>query len=183
MLTHPTLTSCCAARFLTGLRPVSVRGPGGLETPVSTASSGFPLRDLKTKIRNSLWIFFSFSLKKKNYLFIYFWLRWVFAAACGLSPDAVSEGYSSSRCVGFSLRWPLPLQSTGSKRVGLSSCGTWAQQLWHTGSAAPRHVGSSRTRAQTHVPCIGRQIPNHCATREVPGEIPPCASTYKGPHD
>ena len=29
------------------------------------------------------------------------------------------------------------------------------------------HVGSSRTRAQTRVPCIGRQILNHCATREV----------------
>ncbi|KAJ8784956.1 hypothetical protein J1605_007512 [Eschrichtius robustus] len=31
-----------------------------------------------------------------------------------------------------------------------------------------RHVGSPRTRARTHVPCIGRRIPNHCATREVP---------------
>ena len=30
------------------------------------------------------------------------------------------------------------------------------------------HVGSSQTRAQTHVPCIGRQILNHCTTREVP---------------
>ena len=29
-------------------------------------------------------------------------------------------------------------------------------------------MGSSRTRARTHVPCIGRQILNHCATREVP---------------
>ena len=28
-------------------------------------------------------------------------------------------------------------------------------------------MGSSRTRAQTRVPCIGRQILNHCATREV----------------
>ena len=27
---------------------------------------------------------------------------------------------------GFSLRWLLLLQSTGSRRVGLSSCGTWA---------------------------------------------------------
>ena len=29
-----------------------------------------------------------------------------------------------------------------------------------------RYVGSSRTRAWTHVPYIGRQILNHCATRE-----------------
>ena len=34
------------------------------------------------------------------------------------------------------------------------------------GPVAPRHVGSSQTRAQTRVPCISRQILNHCATRE-----------------
>ena len=34
------------------------------------------------------------------------------------------------------------------------------------GPAAPWHVGSSQTRARTRVPCIGRQILNHCATRE-----------------
>ena len=34
------------------------------------------------------------------------------------------------------------------------------------GLVAPWHVGSSQTRAQTRVPCIGRQIVNHCATRE-----------------
>ena len=30
-------------------------------------------------------------------------------------------------------------------------------------------MGSSQTRARTRVPCIGRQILNHCATREAPG--------------
>ena len=54
---------------------------------------------------------------------------------------------------------------------GLSCCGVQApnaqaQYLWLTGLVAPRHVGSSQTRAQTRVPCIGRQILNHCATRE-----------------
>ena len=54
---------------------------------------------------------------------------------------------------------------------GLSRCRAQApdaqvQPLWLTGLVAPRHVGSSQTRARTHVPCIGRQIPNHCATRE-----------------
>jgi len=34
-------------------------------------------------------------------------------------------------------------------------------------SVAPRHVGSSQTRDQTRVPCIGRQILNHWTTREV----------------
>ena len=38
--------------------------------------------------------------------------------------------------------------------------------MWLTGPAAPRHVGSSQTRARTCVPCIGRQTLNHCATRE-----------------
>ena len=38
--------------------------------------------------------------------------------------------------------------------------------MWCTGLVAPRHVGSSRTRARTRVPCIGRWILNHCSTRE-----------------
>ena len=41
-------------------------------------------------------------------------------------------------------------------------------ELWLTDLVAPRHVGSSQTRARTRVPCIGRQILNHCATREAP---------------
>ena len=54
---------------------------------------------------------------------------------------------------------------------GLCCCGAQApdaqaQYLWLTGLVAPRHVGSSQTRARTRVPCIGRQILNHCATRE-----------------
>ena len=40
--------------------------------------------------------------------------------------------------------------------------------MWHTGLVAPQHVGSSWTRARTRVPCIGRRILNHCATREAP---------------
>ena len=40
--------------------------------------------------------------------------------------------------------------------------------MWLTGLVAPRHVGSSQTRARTRVPCISRQILNHCATREAP---------------
>ena len=43
----------------------------------------------------------------------------------------------------------------------LSSCGSRT-------IVVPRHVGSSQTRARTRVPRIGRQILNHCATREAP---------------
>ena len=115
-----------------------------------------------------------------HFIYFYFQLHWVSVAACGLSLVAASRGYSSLQCTGFSLRWLLLLRSTGSRRVGFSSCGTWArqfwlsgsraqaQQLWRTGLGAPWHVGSSRTRARTRVPCTGRQILNHCTTREVP---------------
>ena len=49
---------------------------------------------------------------------------------------------------------------------GLSRCGAQApdaqaQRPWLTGPAAPRHVGSSQTGAQTCVPCIGRQTLRH----------------------
>ena len=71
-------------------------------------------------------------------------------------------------CVGFSLRWLLLLWSMGSRCTGFSCCCGQAQQLWHTGLVALQHVGSSWTRARTHVPCIGRRILNHCATGETP---------------
>ena len=69
------------------------------------------------------------------YYFIYFWLCWVFVAACGLSLLAASRGYSLLRCAGL-LQWLLLLWSTGSRCVGFSSCGTRAQQLWLVGSRA-----------------------------------------------
>ena len=113
------------------------------------------------------------------FIYIYFWLRWVFVAAHGLSLVVAGRGYSLLRCAGFSLQWLLLLQSTGSRCVGFSS-GTRAQQLWLAGSraqtqqlwctglVAPRYVGSSRTRDRTRVACIGRWILNHYATREAP---------------
>ena len=54
------------------------------------------------------------------------------------------------------------LSSCGSRALKhrLSSCGAQAYASWH--------VGSSRTRDRTCVPCIGRRILNHCATGEVP---------------
>ena len=72
------------------------------------------------------------------YLFIYFWQRWVFVAARGLSLVAVRGGYSSLWCVGFSLRWLLLLRSTGSRRAGFGSCGSWGLE---------RRLSSCGTRA------------------------------------
>ena len=95
------------------------------------------------------------------FLFIY-----LFTYGCaGSSP--LCEGFLQPRQAGATLH-------RGARAChyrGLSCCGAQApdaqaQQLWLTGPAAPRHVGSSQTRARTRVPCIGRQILNHCATRE-----------------
>ena len=111
----------------------------------------------------------------KIYLFIYFWPRWVFAAARGLSLVAATLGATlhcgarASHCGGFSCcgAWALGTRASVVVVRGFGS-GVWAQQLWRTGLVAPWHVGSSRTRARTRVPCVGRRILNHCATREAP---------------
>ena len=83
-------------------------------------------------------------------LFIYFWRHWVFIALRGLSLVAVSRGSSlvASHCGGFSC----------CRARGLG----WAQWLWHTSVVALSDLSfsmwdlSSRTRDQTHVPCMGR---------------------------
>ena len=84
---------------------------------------------------------------------------------------------SSFLCEGFlSLRQVGATPHRGARAPhhrGLSCCGAQApdaqaQQPWLTGPVAPRHVGSSQTRARTRVPRIGRRTLNHCATREAP---------------
>ena len=71
--------------------------------------------------------YFLFLFLKYIYLFIYFWLRWVFVAARRLSLVAVSGGYSSLQCAGFSLWWLLLLRSTGSRCMAFTSCSMQAQ--------------------------------------------------------
>ena len=72
-------------------------------------------------------ILYKLSSKFKSFatvliVFFFFWLHWVFIAALGLSLVAVSGGYSSLWCAGFSLRWLLLLQSMSSRHAGFSSC-------------------------------------------------------------
>ena len=108
------------------------------------------------------------------YLFIclfVFWLCWIFVAVCGLSLVAASGGYSLLWCAGFSLRWLLLLRSTGSRHAGFSSCGSRA--LEHRFSSCGARAQLLRgmwdlpgTGLEPGSPCIGRQILNHCATRE-----------------
>ena len=64
-------------------------------------------------------------------------------AVRGLSLVAVSGGYSSLPCKGFSLRWLLLLRNTGSRRTGFSSCGSQAleHRLSSCGTWALLHRG------------------------------------------
>ena len=92
------------------------------------------------------------------YLFIYFGLCWV-PASC--------EGFLQLRQAGASLhRGARAFHYRGPSRRRAQAPDAQTQYLWLTGPVAPRHVGSSQTRARTRVPCISRQILNHCATWE-----------------
>ena len=98
--------------------------------------------------------------------FVFFFLIFIYGCVGSSFPF---EGFLQLRQAGAT----LPRGARASHYRGLSCCGAQApdaqaQQLWLTGLVAPRHVGSSQTRARTCVPCIGRQIPNPCATREAP---------------
>ena len=98
-----------------------------------------------------------------NFIFIY-----LFIYGC-VGSSFLCEGFLQLRQVGATLH----RDARASHYHGFSCCraqapDAQAQQLRLTGPAAPRHVGSSQTRAWTHVPCIGRQTLNHCATREAP---------------
>ena len=69
--------------------------------------------------------------------YYYFWLHWVFAAARGLSPVAVSSGLS---CCGA---WALGTRASVVVACGLSSCGTRAQLLrgvWDPPGPGPEPV-------------------------------------------
>ena len=94
---------------------------------------------------------------KTIYLFIS--LHWVLVAACRLSLAVARSGCSlsgaqASHCGGFSCCGAQALRHTG-----FGSCSTQAQLLWDMWDF------NSRTRDHTCVPCTGRWIPIHCATR------------------
>ena len=117
--------------------------------------SPFQREDVCVFINNILFFFFN----KFIYLFIYLFLAVLGLRFCARAFSSCGE------------QGPLFIAVRGPLTVVASHCGAeapdaQAQQLWHMGLVAPRHVGSSRTRARTRVPCIGRQTPNHCATRE-----------------
>ena len=116
---------------------------------------------MNIRIQVFLWIYFQFScgqcfhtdqavelvsaMKTLTFeiVLIYFWLHWVFTATRRFPLVATGGAPLWLWRTGFSLQWLLLLQSTGSRAR--------AQQLWHMGSVAPWHVGSSRTKDRTCV--------------------------------
>ena len=120
--------------------------------PVSQVSFTFPRVP-------SPHFFFFFLINIFIYLLAVLGLCWVFVAACRLSLVAASGGYSSLQCTGFSLRWPLLLRSTGSRRAGSvivahglsrsTACGIFPDQglnpcplHWQADSQPLHHQGS-----------------------------------------
>ena len=119
------------------------------------------IRCQKAKLSYFIFFFIFYFFKKFIYLFI-------FIFGC-VGSQFLCEGFLHLRRAEATLH----RGAQASHRRGLSRCGAQApdaqaQQLWLRGLVAPRHVGSSQTRARTRVPCIGRQTLNHCATREAP---------------
>ena len=150
--------SCCGAQapdaqaqqlWLTG--PAAPRHVGSSQTRARTRVPCTGRQTLNhCATREALFLFFN----KFIYfiLFIYFWLCWVFVAARELPLVAASGGYSLLQCAGFLLQWLLLLRSTGSKRVGFSSCGcrlsSCGCRLSSCGSRALEHrLSSCGTRA------------------------------------
>ena len=125
------------------------------------------------------------------------WRTGSVVVACGLqSTGSVVKVHGLSSCVSWALERRLSSCGSQAQQLWLSGSRTQAQQLWCTGLVAPQHVGSSRTRARTRAPCIGRWILNHYATREAqtltflflahsmssaPVEDPPVRHTYSRP--
>ena len=110
--------------------------------------------------------FFFFFFKEIHVLLFIYLFIYLFIHDC-VESSFLCEGFLQLRQVGTTPH----RGARASHHPGLSCCraqapDAQAQQLWLTGPAAPRHAGSSQTRARTRVPCIGRQTLNHCATRE-----------------
>ena len=59
--------------------------------------------------------------------FVFFRILKNLCVYCYVGFSLLLLGFSSLQCMGFSLRWLLLLQRTGSRHMGFGSCGTWAQ--------------------------------------------------------
>ena len=116
-------------------------------------------------------------------LFIYFWLHWVFLAVSRLSLVAVSRGYSSLWCTGFSLwcaglslRWLLLLRTTGPRRAGFSSCGMRALERRLSSCGAQAEL----LRSMWDLPGPGLEPMSPALAGGFPTTAPPGKPIYTG---
>ena len=79
---------------------------------------------------------------------------------CGFPLVVASEGLPWVAERGFLVAVASLVENLGPRGSGFGSYSTWAQWLWGIVFVALRHVESSWTRDQTHVPCFGRRILN-----------------------
>ena len=104
-------------------------------------------------------------IKRIIYVWGCFFFFLLSLAVLGLRCCAWAFSSSSERgllfvaLLGFSLWWLLLLQSTSSRHLGFRSCRTWTWLLWGTWNLL-------RPRIEL-IPCLGRQILTHWATRDV----------------
>ena len=96
-------------------------------------------------------IFVLFYLLK--FIFKFFRLHRLFTGVHGLSLAVVSRVYSSCGAQASHVA-EHRLQGSWAQQLHHSGSGAQTQQLWCTGLVALQHVGSSRTRDQTHVPAL-----------------------------
>ena len=84
-------------------------------------------------------------------LFLNFWLHLVFAPEPELSLVAVTGGSSLLVVLRLLIAMASLVASPGLEISGSA--------IWHMGLGAPRHVGSSKTRDQAHVPSLVGGLP------------------------
>ena len=103
-----------------------------------------------------------------SFVFFFFFKFYLFIYLFGcVGSSLLCEGFLQPQRAGATLhRGARASHRRGPPRWGAQAPDAQAQQSWLTGPVAPRHVGSSQTRARTRVPCTSRQTLNHCATRE-----------------
>ena len=138
--------------------PVRVSGPS--LSPLCCPAVTLPLMILSSWVTMST-LFSSPRIYAKFFNFMFLVLAVLGLCCCVRAFSSCSRwGLLSTVVLGL----PLP---------GVSHCrpqdsAAWAQQFWHMGFVAPRHMGSSWTRDRTGVPCIARQILYLWTTREAP---------------
>ena len=141
--------------------PLVLKGTSKSQNPVGLDLAKDRSTSHKKKLRATVLLFCGQWLAFTSSLSFFFFFLIYFLAALGLRCCARAFSSCDERG-GATLR----CSARASHRSGFSPCRARALGAW--ASVVPRHVEFSRSRSRRRVPCLGRQILNHCATREVP---------------